>query len=119
MQLRNRKAKGTILVALINGCLGGLSTILAIQLYRRLGWSIFASMPVISVPFMVAALPVTSRIRRRFSDGTDQSSPIDRSRCKTEISLEQSSSWERSEGAFWLPPGRKVYLMWFCPGASA
>jgi hypothetical protein len=77
MQVGNRKAVGTLLVALINGILGGISVLIAIQLYKRLGWSLFGSMAIISMALMFGATPVTSRIMRRFSEGTHQSTPVD------------------------------------------
>jgi hypothetical protein len=78
MQLWNKKAKGTLIVALINGIAGGVSVQLAIVAYRQWGWHIFATMPVILLVLLLALFPVTSRIlRASHSESSDQSRSTD------------------------------------------
>jgi len=69
MEIWTRAALGNVLAALINGVMGGISVLLAIQIYKKWGWSILGSGFVLSVALQFAVLPVTSRIRRHFSQG--------------------------------------------------
>jgi hypothetical protein len=80
MQLWNKKAKGTLTVALINGILGGVSVQLASLAYRQWGWHLFATTPVIMLILVMALFPVTSKILRAShsaSFDSDQSKPTD------------------------------------------
>ena len=77
MQIWSRKSKGVLLVALINGLAGGMSLQLAIQIYKRWGWSLFGSMAVILAVLLLAISPLTWRITRRSSDETDPCKSVD------------------------------------------
>ena len=67
MEIWSRTALCNVLAALLHGVMGGLAALLAIQIYKKWGWSIFGSMFVLSIALQLAVLPVTSRIWRHFS----------------------------------------------------
>jgi hypothetical protein len=80
MQILNKKAKGILIVALINGIVGGMSVPLAILAYRHWGWHLFATLPVLMLTLLMALFPVTSKILRAShsaSFDSDQSKPTD------------------------------------------
>jgi hypothetical protein len=66
---------GILLAALLHGVMGAASTLLAIQIYKRLGWSLFGSLIVLSFGLQFAVVPLTSRIRRHFSGQIENSQP--------------------------------------------
>ena len=83
MQLWNKKAKGTLIVVLINGILGIISAQLASLVYRKWGWSFFATMAVILLVLLFSLSPVTSRILRASNSGSsDQSKSSDAGKYK-------------------------------------
>jgi len=73
MPLSNRAAIGNFLAALLQGLMGGISALLAGQIYKRWGWSLFGSLIVLSFVLQLAVLPVTSKIRKHFSESSDKS----------------------------------------------
>ena len=66
MQLWNGKVKGILLVALMNGLVGGLSTHLAIMVYRKYGWSVMGSSAVIMAVLLIAVSPVAWMILQKY-----------------------------------------------------
>jgi len=64
-------------MSLINGFGGALSVFPAIQLYKKLGWSLMGSMAVITAIILLALTPVTSRIMRKCLDGAEKSKSVE------------------------------------------
>ena len=73
MELWNRTALGNVLAALLQGVMGGISALLAGQVYKRWGWSLFGSLIVLSFALQLAVLPVTYKIRKHFSESSGKS----------------------------------------------
>lgn len=81
MQLWNKRTKGVLIVALINGIAGAASARLATLAYRQSGWSITATELVILPVLLLALSPVTLKILRAFySETSDQSKSTDASK---------------------------------------
>ena len=76
MELWNKQATGTLCVALIYGIVGGVLTLIAIQIYKRWGWSLIGSNVLVSAALLAAVSPLTWRIHRKYwKNNTPSDSP--------------------------------------------